>query len=664
MKRVFAAAATVNQTPLDWDANRDNLLAAIAEARKIGASILCTPELGISGYGAEDAFLWPATRSMSLRVLEEIRPHTAGMIVAIGLPLEVGAVVYNAAALLVDGELLGIALKRHLAGSGLHYEPRWFGSWAAGTHAFVQIEGKQVPVGDLLFDVGGFRIGFEICEDAWVEPRPGSTFVEQGAHLILSPSASHFSFRKFEQRRMIACSLSRRHSVHYIYANLLGNEAGRAIYDGDAFVVAAGGQVLASSRRLSFAPVRVIGAELSFNDRPDEDRVSEQAKGGPYLVRSEFSLPSSTERMPVTEATPSSDDQGRVNQDVAFARVLSLGLFDYMRKSKSRGCVVSLSGGVDSASTAVLVWLMLVLSCEELGARGAVSRLLGDVPTIESLTKLSPSELCGRLLLTVYQKTANSSEVTKEAARAVAASISSEHHEIDVETLIQQYRALTEAVLARPLNWERDDVALQNIQARARAPSVWMLANVRGSLLLSTSNRSESAVGYATMDGDTAGGLCLLGGIDKSYLRNWLIFMEEKGLPESGALPGLRAVNLQAPTAELRPPERKQTDEQDLMPYDVLDAIERLAICERLSPREVSERLVDAFTQHTRAELVTWVVRFYRLFAQNQWKRERYAPSFHVDEANLDPKTWCRFPILSGGFARELSELESEAGFR
>jgi NAD+ synthase (glutamine-hydrolysing) len=368
--------------------------------------------------------------------------------------------------------------------------------------------------------------------------------------------------------------------------------------------------------------------------------------------------------MPVTESTPTADEHGRVKKEVAFARVLTLGLFDYMRKSMSKGCVVSLSGGVDSASTAVLVWLMLVLSHAELGAKGAVSRLLGDAPAFENLTKLSSSELCERLLLTVYQTTDNSSEVTKEAARAVAEAISAEHHEIDVESLTQQYRALTEGVLGRPLSWQRDDVALQNIQARVRAPSVWMLANVRGSLLLSTSNRSEAAVGYATMDGDTAGGLCLLGGIDKSYLRKWLLFMEEEGLPESGALPGLRAVNEQAPTAELRPPERKQTDEQDLMPYDVLDAIERLAICERLSPREVSHRLTEVFVVWTRAELLTWVVRFYRLFAQNQWKRERYAPSFHVDDANLDPKTWCRFPILSGGFAREISELESEVDVR
>ena len=93
------------------------------------------------------------------------------------------------------------------------------------------------------------------------------------------------------------------------------------------------------------------------------------------------------------------------------------------------------------------------------------------------------------------------------------------------------------------------------------------------------------------------------------------------------------------------------------MPYDVLDVAERAAIVERLSPRRVLDVLSERFPEYTRAELVLWTTRFFQLFARNQWKRERYAPSFHVDDANLDPKAWCRFPILSGGFERELREL-------
>ncbi|HEY1788351.1 MAG TPA: NAD+ synthetase, partial [Verrucomicrobiae bacterium] len=113
----------------------------------------------------------------------------------------------------------------------------------------------------------------------------------------------------------------------------------------------------------------------------------------------------------------------------------------------------------------------------------------------------------------------------------------------------------------------------------------------------------------------------------------------------------------QAPTAELRPADRHQTDEDDLMPYDILDAIERAAIRDKNSPVEVFELLRGQFPNETPRQLGLWVERFFKLWCRNQWKRERYAPSFHLDDENLDPKTWCRFPILSGGFETELSEL-------
>lgn len=122
-------------------------------------------------------------------------------------------------------------------------------------------------------------------------------------------------------------------------------------------------------------------------------------------------------------------------------------------------------------------------------------------------------------------------------------------------------------------------------------------------------------------------------------------------------MPVLHLVLSQAPTAELRPPAAVQSDEADLMPYDVLEAIERRAVILRRSPKEVQSEVEAAFPEYDPQLILGWIKKFYRLFAQNQWKRERYAPSFHVDDANLDPKTWCRFPILSGGFRYEMSRL-------
>jgi NAD+ synthase (glutamine-hydrolysing) len=116
-------------------------------------------------------------------------------------------------------------------------------------------------------------------------------------------------------------------------------------------------------------------------------------------------------------------------------------------------------------------------------------------------------------------------------------------------------------------------------------------------------------------------------------------------------------VNVQDPTAELRPPDQRQTDEEDLMPYELLDAVERAAIRDKKMPLECLLTIEAKFPDHSRRQLATWVDRFFKLWCRNQWKRERYAPSFHLDDENLDPKTWCRFPILSGGFARELEEM-------
>jgi len=139
-------------------------------------------------------------------------------------------------------------------------------------------------------------------------------------------------------------------------------------------------------------------------------------------------------------------------------------------------------------------------------------------------------------------------------------------------------------------------------------------------------------------------------------LRQWLLWVQERGPASLRAFPELACVTAQAPTAELRPEAQHQTDETDLMPYPVLDAIERAAIRDKRTPLECYQLLSVTFPEYG-AELRGWVRRFFVLWSRNQWKRERYAPSFHLDDENLDPKTWCRFPILSGGFERELAEL-------
>ena len=657
MQWIKTGAAVLNQTPMAWDSNKTHILDAIQAARDEGVSILCMPELCITGYGCEDAFHSPGVQRTALEMLLEIVPHTCDMVVSLGLPLQHGGALFNAVCLAVNGQLVGFVSKQNLAGEGIHYEPRWFKPWPDNTVSGIEIGQQVYPLGDLVFDCGGVRMGFEICEDAWTAARPGKDLSSQGVDIILNPSASHFAFGKHEIRRRLVLEGSRVFFVSYLYANLLGNEAGRAIYDGDA-MIASSGKILAVGPRFSFADYYLVTAEVDI----DATRMLRSRSGairstvaGPEegTVRVEFDFP----RIEPTSgvSSPAAWETGPWLKEEEFGRAISLGLFDYLRKSRSHGFVLSLSGGADSSATAILIALMVQWGTRDLGVAGFIEKL-----SYMDLSSLSSAKaLVENLLTCVYQSTRNSSQTTRRAARQVAEGLKARYLEFDVNPIVEDYVAVVSGALGRELTWEMDDIALQNIQARSRSPSVWMLANIQRSLLVSTSNRSEAAVGYATMDGDTSGGLSPIAGIDKAFLRHWLRWMEQHGPEDLGPVPVLAAVNKQDPTAELRPPDTGQTDETDLMPYDVLDAIERAAIRDKLTPLEVFRLMSAHRPEIARRQLAEWIDRFFRLWCRNQWKRERYAPSFHVDDENLDPKTWCRFPILSGGFEHELAELWS-----
>lgn len=655
MKRIRVAAAVLNQIPLDWAGNQARILSAIAQAREQEATILCLPELCLTGYGCEDAFHSANTIQRAWKMLQDLLPATKGLIVSFGLPVLHGNALYNTACLVVDGAVVGFVAKRFLAGDGIHYEPRWFKPWPAEVRDELVIDGQSFPIGDLVFECGGVRIGFEICEDAWVANRPGAALALLATDIILNPSASHFAFGKAEVRKRFVLEGSRAFGASYVYANLLGNESGRAIYDGGA-LIATSGKLIAAGPRFSFQEVLVTSAVVDV----EATRLA-QARTASFrpmlgtnarVVRRNFAFPAATtDRAPAE--LPAWERSGCLKEE-EFTRAEALGLFDYLRKSSSRGFVVSLSGGADSAACACLVQLMVVLGLRELGAPEFRARLSywPDLPTSED-----PREWTRHLLTTAYQASSNSGAVTREAARTIAEAVGARHLEWNIGELVQNYVSTVESALGLRLNWPEHDIPLQNIQARVRSPGIWLLANLQNALLLSTSNRSEAAVGYATMDGDTSGGLSPLAGIDKAWLRQWLRWLEHTGPAGLHPIAALRAINVQAPTAELRPPGQHQTDEQDLMPYDVLDAVERAAIRDRKSPVEVWETLRPQFPHVTVEDLGLWVERFFRLWCRNQWKRERYAPSFHLDDENLDPKTWCRFPILSAGFQAELAEL-------
>ena len=337
-----------------------------------------------------------------------------------------------------------------------------------------------------------------------------------------------------------------------------------------------------------------------------------------------------------------------------FARAISLALFDYMRKSRSRGFVVSISGGADSAAVSCLAAMMVGFGVAELGREKFLAKLkyFGEIQLAKD-----NREMVRQLLACVYQSTSHSGDVTRNAARGVAEAIGAEFLQFDVDQIVQDYISMVSDGIGRKLSWKTDDVALQNIQARVRSPGVWMLANLRGRYWLRPATAPKPPSVTPRWMAIPPAASVRSPASTKPFLRSWLSWLETKGPEGFGPIPALHAVNVQDPTAELRPPGDKQTDEADLMPYDLLDAIERAAIRDKRSPMEVFQLMQADFRQYTAEQLLGWVERFFQLWCRNQWKRERYAPSFHVDDENLDPKTWCRFPILSGGYQRELAEL-------
>lgn len=665
MKNVRVAAVSLNQTPLAWENNFENIKLALLECDKKSVQIVCFPELSISGYGCEDAFFSPFVGEKSLEILFSLLPFTKGKVVTLGLPLFFKGSVFNVNAVIVDGHLKGLVPKKFLAGDGVHYENRWFRPWENQALESVTLKSdahtQEVPIGDYFFEIGGLKIGLEICEEAWVAQRVGASLSRKGVDIILNPSASHFAFGKQEVRKRFVIEGSRAFGVAYVYSNLLGNESGRIIFDGGA-LIASNGVLVLESPRFSYQDFEVYDAVIDVE--ANRIRRLQTASFKPelgVLEDSELTVEfrwSFLAPVRIKSELPAWEKADPIKNE-EFYRAVCLGLFDYLRKSRSQGFMVSLSGGVDSSVVTILATRCLTESFKALGKEKFVQKMKHLNPAvfkgdwdIQSVVKM--------LVTTVYQGSENSSVETKRAAQELSKELNVTFFDWSIAAVQENYKGLVEKAIQRKLSWEADDIALQNIQARVRSPGVWMLANIKNALLLATSNRSEAAVGYATMDGDTSGGFSPIAGVDKSFLNKWLRWMSDIGPSGTGSLLSLKNVFMKPPTAELRPTKMHQTDETDLMPYDILNAIEKEFIRDRQRPTDIVEVLKVDFSTYTPTDLAKYTIKFLTLWSRNQWKRERYAPAFHLDDESLDPKTWCRYPILMSSFESEIREIQEK----
>ena len=321
MRHYKIGCGTVNQTPLDWKGNLRRLKQLIQKAREEQVEILCSPELeSVTGYGCEDLFLseWLPPKK-ALMFLPELVAETEGILTTINLPIPFQGKTYNCSVLVENKRIKGIYAKQFMALDGVHYEPRWFEPWPIDQIEEIEINGNSYPIGDLTFNYHDWIIGFEICEDAWrSNDRPACRLKDRNVNMILNPSASHFAMLKTHERYKLITESSKDFDCTYIYVNLLGNEARRMIYDGE-MIIAQKGELALRNELLSFQESQLKSITLS----PDEIKETNVASIEP--------------------------------KEVEFPKATALALYDYLRKSRTQGYTLSLSGGIDSATCAVMV---------------------------------------------------------------------------------------------------------------------------------------------------------------------------------------------------------------------------------------------------------------------------------------------------------------------
>jgi len=658
MRLVRIGVGAVSVKVGDMEMNVGRLTAVVDEARRLGVHLLVAPELAISGYSLEDRVWWPNVAQRSWASLERFAQSCSGISVLVGLPVRMNSLMYNASAMIHDGRVRGLILKKYLPTYSIFYEGR---NWAPWTGGVTELHG--VPAGDLVFRMPYGAVSAEICEDLWSANSPAYARVTAGAEIICNGSASPFTPRKNEQRRMMVKVAAQRLDCIYAYANLLGCDNSRLVFDGGGFIAAPDGLV-AEGKPLSFAPwtlatgivdldqvARVRAENSTWRQgavaRADASGILSVDVEGAFqpasLTEYAAQLPQSffdTEkitpgpRAPLSvrldsikapEAATAGKSESELYLDELFD-ALVLGLRDYFEKvGVFERFLVALSGGRDSA----LCLLLAVYAAKRL-KEGAEQGKFG--------------EHIGAVYL---PNKAFSSSATENAARALAEELGVPFKVVSIaeEADIALKKA---AEMAGGLD-NVTPLARQNLQARVRGNMMLNWANSVGGLLLVTSNLSEAAVGYTTTGGDNQGGYSPISNVPKTVVSRLLEYIARRDNIRS-----LRAILDIAPSAELAP---DQLDETDLMPYVVLDDLLYLYARQRMSLAECWRVLCARYDSVDREQLRAWTAEFGRRFVSNQWKRDQHPVTMKVMDLDLDPKTGFRFPVTQS-IEFELNELE------
>ncbi len=548
---VRIAAAQINTTVGDLAGNTRKIIDHIQRAKAEHVQILTFPELAICGYPPKDLLLKTRFISDQMERLDEIIPLTNGLLVVVGLAIREGD-SYNAAAVIHDGSLIGVARKVGLPNYHVFDEKRYFA------------RGEFLSV----FHLDVANVGVLICEDLW-HPETVANMASTGVDLIVGISASPFSVERCIEREILIRSRCQDHTVGMVFCNQIGSQD-ELIFDGRSMVVTPHGRIVAQGK--AFCEDLVIG-DIRFEEIHrgrlavpiQRDTVPTETPGREAVRiihsdgmtdpphRSDFSLDIS--RNPFL---PKSIEMKYDPVEDAY-NALVLGVRDYVRKNGFENAVIGLSGGIDSALTATI----------------AVDALGSDHVFGVSM----PSRF--------------SSEHSKDDAAQLAANLGIGYKQFPIETVFATYLRLFEAEFS-----ERDaDITEENLQARIRGNILMALSNKFGYLVLATGNKSELAVGYSTLYGDMCGGLAVIGDVPKTWVYEMARFRNR--LAGTALIP--ENTIRKPPSAELR---ENQLDADSLPAYDVLDGILHAYIDQDCSVDEIVELGYDGMLTRQIVNLV------------------------------------------------------------
>jgi NAD+ synthase (glutamine-hydrolysing) len=503
------ALCQVDVTVGDLEANAEKVIATLAEAESLGAQLAVFPELVLTGYPPEDLVLEPGFVAGNLRALEKVAAATQRCAAVVGFVEEDGD-LYNAAAVCASGEVWGVVRKQVLPNYGVFDERRYF---------------TPGEPHDQLFSIAGVRVGVTICEDAWSPSGPVGRLGEGGAELVVSLNASPYRAGILSQRERMLATRASDASSALCYVNLVGGQD-ELVFDGASMVFDPDGELVASGPQFREALV-ICELEIRpvFRKRLLDPRGHEGMFALPHLTISE---PVDAPAARLAESGPALAP--RLDRVAEVYEALVLGTSDYIAKNGFSDVLIGLSGGVDSS-------LVATIASDALG----------------------PERVHGVLMPSRF-----SSEGSVGDAEALAVNLGISTSTVPIEPA---HRALLE--LLEPVSSSGNPaagLAGENLQARIRGVILMAVSNERGWLVLTTGNKSEMAVGYATLYGDMAGGYALLKDVPKTLVYELCEY--RNSVAGRDLVP--RSVITKPPSAELRP---EQRDDESLPPYEVLDPI-------------------------------------------------------------------------------------------